>query len=173
MRRAYRRHTVRLLIAALWLVPTVFFAVFALDLSPDGVPVPTGQRVAFGVLAALFGTLALRTARIGVFTRPDGVTVRGVLRSRRLRWEEIEAFEWGRWRGWGSFDCGVVRRADGSQITVFALNPPFELTAGQDRRVPEMLAALNNQLAQARGWPEPPPSGAPGPVGEGTATPAR
>ena len=41
-------------------------------------------------------------------------------------------------------------------------DPPFELTPGQDRRVPELLASLNEELARARGWPSAPPSGAPG-----------
>ena len=62
----------------------------------------------------------------------------------------------------GEFPCGVVRRHDRAQITVLALNPPFELQPGQNRRVPEMLAELNEELTHARGWTEPPPSGARG-----------
>jgi hypothetical protein len=108
-----------------------------------------------------FLVLAVRTMRVGVLTGPDGVTVRGVLSTRRLRRDEIERFEWGRWRGWGNYPCGVVRRADGSQLTVFALNPPFEFAAGESRAVPDALEALNTQLAEARGWRPPPPSGAP------------
>ena len=162
MSRGYRRHSVRLVIGAIWLLPAVFFAIFALDLSPDGAPVPAGQRAVYAVLALAFGALALRTFRIGVFTRPSGVVVRNVLRTTRLPWDAVAAFEWGHWRGPGGFDCGVVRREDGSQVTAFALNPPFEFHAGQDRRVPDMLAALNEELAQARGWAQAPPSGAPG-----------
>jgi hypothetical protein len=160
--RVYRRQTVRVVIAAIWLVPAVFFAVFALDLSPDGATVPTGQRVVYGALALAFAVLALRTWRIGVFTSPSGVVVRNTLRSTRLAWDEIAAFEWGEWRGPGRSACGVVRRSDGRQVTVFALNPPFEVTPGEDRRVPDLLAGLNEELARARGWPSAPPSGAPG-----------
>jgi hypothetical protein len=160
--RSYRRHAVRIVIAALWLAPAIFFAVFALDLSPDGAPVPTGQRVVYGALALSFLTLAVRTWRIGIFTSTSGVIVRNVLRSARVSWEDIAAFEWGQWRGPGHYPCGVVRRSDGRQITAFALNPPFEFTPGQDRRVPELLAALNQELAHARGWPSAPSSGAPG-----------
>jgi hypothetical protein len=155
--RAYRRQTVRAGIAAIWALPALFLVRFAVDGS-----VPSGQRIAYAAIAAVFALLAVRTWRIGVFTRPDGVVVRGVLRSWRLPWDGIARFEWGIWRGWGSFPCGVVRRDDGSQITVLALNPPFELQPGQNRRVPEMLAALNEELARARGWAEPPPSEAPG-----------
>jgi hypothetical protein len=158
----YRRHTARVVIAALWLVPVWWLGTFALDASPDGVPVPTGQRIVYAALCLPFLVLAVRTFRIGVLTREWGVVVRGVLWTWRLRWEEIAAFEWGEWRGAGGFDCGVVRREDGSQVTAFALNPPFEIHAGQDRRVPDMLAALNQELARARGWSSPPPAMVPG-----------
>jgi hypothetical protein len=157
--RVFRREWVRFGIAAIWLVPAAFFTYFAVDPS-----VPGGQRVVYAAIALVSAALAARTARIGVVTAPDGVTVRGVVRSWRLRWEEIERFEWGRWRGWGSFPCGVVRRADGSQVTVFALNPPWEIPPGRSRAVPNALAELNEQLATARGWPEPPSSGAPPPA---------
>jgi hypothetical protein len=100
----------------------------------------------YGAIAALFAVLVVRTLRIGVATGPDGVVVRGVLRSWKLPWTEVERFEMGRWRGWGNYPCGVVRRRDGSTITVLALNPPFELQAGQDQRVPELLAELNAEL---------------------------
>lgn len=162
--RSYRRPLVRFGIGLIWLVPVAVLAPFALDLGPGG-SVPTGQRIAYAAICVPFVVLAVRTFRIGVFTRPEGVVVRGVLRSWKLRWEDVKAFEWGEWRGWGGFDCGVVRRADGSQLTVFALNPPFELESGQARGVPQMLAELNEQLAQARGWSQPPPSGAPDPFG--------
>ena len=158
--RVRRRETVRLGIAGLWLVPAVFFGYFALDLGSGAEPIPTGQRIVYGALAAVFLTLAVRTLRIGVVTGPDGVLVRGILRSWRLGWDEIERFEWGRWRGWGDYPCGVVRRRDGSAVTVFALNPPFELTKGQDRRIPDLLGELNEELGQARGIAAP-DSGAP------------
>ncbi len=161
MSSGYRRHAVRLVIAALWLAPACFFAVFALDASPDGVAVPAGQRVVYGALALVFAALAVRTFRIGVFTSPSGVVVRNVLGTTRLAWEDVAAFEWGRWRGPGGFACGVVRRADGGTVTAFALNPPFEFQAGEDRRIPDMLAALNEELAAARGWERAPDSGAP------------
>jgi hypothetical protein len=160
-RRAFRRHTVRIGIAAIWMLPAAFFGVFALDLSPDGVPVPEGQRVIYGAIALFFLVLAVRTWRIGVFTRPDGVIVRNVLWTHRLRWEEIAAFAWGFWRGPGAYPCGVVRREDGRDITAFALNPPLELTVAQDARVPELLDELNEVLARARGWPHPPDADAP------------
>ncbi len=162
MNRAYRRHSVRVVSAALWLVPTVFFAVLALDLSPDGASIPTGHRAVYGALALLSAILAIRSWRIGIYTSPSEVVVRNALHSTRLGWQEVAAFEWGEWRGPGHYPCGVVRRSDRRRVTAFALNPPFEVTPGQDRRVPELRAALNEELARARGWSSPPPSGAPG-----------
>jgi hypothetical protein len=157
--RVHRRQTVRLGLGALWLLPAALLAYFALDLGGEGIP--AGQRAVYGSLAAAFLVLAVRTLRIGVATGPCGVTVRGVLRTWTVPWEEVERFAWGAWRGPGGWSCGVVRRRDGSSITVFALNPPFELRPGEDRTVPDLLEALNARLAAARGWSEPPDSGAP------------
>jgi hypothetical protein len=140
-----RRETVRFGIAFVWALPLLFFGYFAV--APD---TPAGQRAVYGAIAAVFAVLVVRTLRIGVATGPDGVVVRGVLRSWKLPWAQVERFEMGRWRGWGNYPCGVVRRRDGSTITVLALNPPFELQAGQDRRVPELLAELNAELEATR-----------------------
>jgi hypothetical protein len=144
-RRVFRRWSVALGIGAIWLLPTAFLAIFALDAT-----VPGTQRVVYGVLAGAFGLLALRTARVAVVTDARGVTVRNALWTTRLPWSEVARFEQGRWRGWGSFPCGVVRRTDGRQVTAFALNPPMELSSGLDRRTPDLLAQLNAELDHAR-----------------------
>jgi Bacterial PH domain len=141
---SYRRHTVRFGIGLLWLTPVAVLTPFVLDLSPDGVPVPPENRLIYLAICLPFLALSVRTMRIGVFTDENGVTVRGVLRSRRLRWDEIAAFEWGAWGGW---PCGTVRRADGSRIVVFALNPPL----GDDDRIDALLAELNAELAARPG----------------------
>jgi hypothetical protein len=155
MNGTFRRQTAAYGLAVVWLVPAVFLGYFAVAPGATG-----GQRGVFGALAAICLLLAVRTARIGVRTGKDGVVVRGVLRSWKLPWDEIERFEWGRWRGPGDFPCGVVRRRDGSTVTVLALNPPAEFVKGQDRRVPNLLAQLNEVLGRARGIPAP-DSGAP------------
>jgi len=136
-----RRETVRFGIAFVWALPLLFFASIA------------GENAIYGAIAALFAVLVVRTLRIGVVTGPDGVVVRGILRSWTLPWDQVERFEMGRWRGWGNFPCGVVRRRDGSTVTVLALNPPFELQPGQGRRVPELLEQLNAELAANRARP--------------------
>jgi hypothetical protein len=140
-----RRETVRFGIAFAWALPLLFFGYFAV--APD---TPAGQRAVYGAIAAVFAVLFVRTLRIGVVTGSDGVVVRGVLRSWSVPWTQVERFDMGAWRGWGNFPCGVVRRSDGSTITVLALNPPFELQAGQDRRVPELLDELNAELEATR-----------------------
>jgi hypothetical protein len=129
---SYRRNTVRFGIGLLWLTPVAVLTPFILE-----TPI-------YAAICVPFLALSIRTMRIGVFTRPEGVTVRGVLRTWRLRWDEIAAFEWGLWGGW---PCGMVRRADGSRVIVFALNPPYGGTGGVD----ELLDALNAELAAARG----------------------
>jgi hypothetical protein len=136
---SYRRHTVRLGIGLLWLVPVVVLTPFIVDAS-----VPDEHRLLYVGICAPFAALSIRTVRIGVFTSDAGVIVRGVLRTWRLRWDEIAAFEWG---GWGGFPCGTVRRVDGSRVVVFALNPPLGDAGGVDR----LLDALNAEVAARRG----------------------
>jgi hypothetical protein len=80
---SYRRHTVRFGIGLLWLTPVVVLTPFILEM-----PV-------YAAICAPFVVLSIRTMRIGVFTSDAGVTVRGVLRTWKLRWDEIAAFEWG------------------------------------------------------------------------------
>lgn len=139
---SYRRHTVRFGIGLLWLVPVAVLTPFVLD--PD---VPAGQRLVYLAICLPFVALAVRTMRTGVFTSDAGVTVRGVLWTWKLRWDEIAAFEWGVWGGWGTFPCGTVRRTDGSRIVVVALNPPL----GDHDRVDRLLDALSAELAARRG----------------------
>ena len=103
----YARPTVRFGIGLLWLTPVAVLGPFALDLSPDGVPVPVEHRLLYLAICAPFLALSLRTMRIGLFTEPDGVTVRGVLRTRQIPWDQIAGFEWGKW---GGFDLPMVRR---------------------------------------------------------------
>jgi hypothetical protein len=138
---SYRRHSVRL-IGLFWLLPVAWLGPFIIDPS-----VPDEHRLSYVAVSLPFVLLAVRTFMIGVFTGADGVKVRGVLRTWKLRWDEIRAFEWGVWRGWGTFPCGIVRREDGSQVTVFALNPPV----GDDDRVDRLMDALNAELAARRG----------------------
>ena len=144
----YRRHTVAFGIAVLWLVPALAIGSFALDLQHEGIP--TSQRAAYGAIALALALLAVRTAMIGVVARERDVVVRGVLRSRRVRWADVARFEWGVWRGWGTFPVGVLRRTDGSQIAIFALNPPFELIPGQDRRTDQLIEQLNVEVERHR-----------------------
>jgi len=128
-------------IAVLWLLPTLFFAIFALDLKHENIP--TDQRLVYAGLTLLFGLLTYRTLTIGVRVREQDVIVRGVLRSRRVPWERIEAFEMGLW---GGFPCGVVQRTDRLEVTIFALNPPVGGGGGVDA----VLRDLNAELERHR-----------------------
>jgi hypothetical protein len=102
---------------------------------------------AFAIGCLPWLVLAYRTFRIGIFPSSEGVLVRNVLRSRRLSWDAVERFDWGDW--WG-FPIGGIYLQTGEFVRAFALNPPFELTAGVDKAVPRALAGLNEELAHAR-----------------------
>jgi hypothetical protein len=145
-RRAFRRHTIRILIPLLEWVPVYWLGPFALAIGP-GAPPTTNERIAYAAIALPFLLLGLRTMFIGVFTGPEGVKVRNVIRrTRRIPWRDVDAFVMGDRRG---FPCGAVRLRDGTEITAFALNPPLELGT-PDRRTPWLLSELNGELARAR-----------------------
>ena len=113
-------------IGLLWLTPVAVLGPFVLDLIPDGVPVPVEHRLLYLAICAPFLVLSLRTMRIGLFTEPDGVTVRGVLRTHHIPWDQIAGFEWGKW---GGFDLPMVRRTDGTCVVIYALNRRSVTTA--------------------------------------------
>jgi hypothetical protein len=135
-RHVYRRNAHRITIALLWLVPAAFFALLAAAVQP---------AFALGCIPWLL--LAYRTYRIGVFTSPDDVLVRNVMRSRRIAWSVVERFDWGTWSG---FPIGGVYLHDGHFVRAFALNPPFDVKQGADKTVRRALAGLNEELERAR-----------------------
>jgi hypothetical protein len=131
-------------LVAVYTFVVLLCAALALEL---GGAQPAGFRTAFGIVAVIFAIGIARTLMIGVYIEPDGVLIRNALSTRRLPWGQIDRFELGRWRGWGSFDCGVARLADGGQVTIFALNPP----AGSEAAVLPLIDALNEPLGRATG----------------------
>ena len=148
LRKAYYRRTVRYGVALVYAGPIFLCVSWALGVGP-GHPSPT-ERLVYLALALPFAVLAYRQLRIGVYPRADGVLIRHILRNQRLPWSEIDRFEWGIWRGWGSFPCGIVRLRNGSQVTISALNPPLEIERGQDPVVPRLLEGLNEEVSRAR-----------------------
>ena len=54
-----------------------------------------GVEIGSGLLAALLWIAAVRAVRRGVYARHDGLTVRGLSRTVKLRWEQIEAIDTG------------------------------------------------------------------------------
>jgi PH (Pleckstrin Homology) domain-containing protein len=149
-RRAFRNHFTRICLAALLALPAVFFSIFALDVGPPPkVDDPVTQAVS-GAIALVFWVVAVRTWRIGVFTGPDGVTVRGVARTWRLRWADVLAFEEGTWRGPGAYPATVVRRMDHSQVTVLALNATYDPSPEELARLQSVRRDMNGELDKAR-----------------------
>ena len=114
---------------------------------PDAVS--AGKGVAGTVLAALAlgGTaavvwyLAVRFAIQGVLTDEAGVLIRNGLRSHRLRWEDIDHFEYSRCDPWPRVGVAVLR--SGRRIAMVSLQ------RGYVGHFPERaVEALNGQLAQ-------------------------
>jgi hypothetical protein len=149
-RRVVRRSVIAYLmplLPAVVVIPLAFVAI-----APD---TATGARIALGAAVAIYAIWSVRHVMIGVWLEPDGVLIRNVMSSRRLRWSEIERFEMGWWRrlrgGLSSYECGIARLMDGGQVTIYALNPPW----GDHGPVPKLLAELNARLALATGREDP------------------
>lgn len=158
-RRLFRRHTTRLVISLLYSVGFIYFAIFALAIGP-GAPPTSRERLVYALLSLPFLALMVRTFRIAVITEPAGVRVRGVMRTRRIPWGDVDAFVMG---DWGGFDCGAVRRRDGSEAIAFALNPPLQFGNERVPRMEYLLSELNGELERARalGLASAPASGRP------------
>jgi len=102
---------------------------------------PAGFLVPLGAVAAFAWYMALRVAIQGVVADESGVLVRNGLRSHRLRWDEIERFEYGRCDPWPR--VGVVVLQSGHRIAMVSLQ------RGYVGHFPERaVEALNGQLAQ-------------------------
>jgi hypothetical protein len=50
-----------------------------------------GVGVGFGLVAAWLLTGAVRALMLGVFTRPEGMVVRGLGRTTKIRWDEVQS----------------------------------------------------------------------------------
>jgi hypothetical protein len=144
-----RRRDVAYSLSALYGLMLFLCVGMALDVGPDK---SVGLRVGFAIAAVPFVVAIVRTLPIGVYVDSDGVLIRNVLSRRRLAWREIDRFELGTWRGWGNFRCGVVRLADGGQVTISALNPPY---LGEHEVLP-LIDDLNRRLGRATGRSFPP-----------------
>jgi len=154
-RRVYRRNEHRIVLPLLCCGVGAFSLIFAKFVHP-----------AFVLVWIPCLVLAFLIFRIGVFPSSDGVLVRNVVRSRRLAWDEIDRFDWGRR---GNYPVGGVYLKDGEFIPATALSPPFELKHGTARAVPRALAGLNHELDRARASGPPTPQarrGAPPPTAQ-------
>lgn len=110
-------------------------------------PGRAAQMVAWGALAGLMLWLTIRLVRSGIVTSGGGVTFCNFLRTRRLRWDEIERFEsptpYGGVRNTGLraklFDGGVV------YSSIYAAGP-FTRRGFAD----DVVGQLNELLGAAR-----------------------
>jgi len=81
-----------------------------------------GITVLAAALAAVWVVGGWRIVEMGVYVRPDGLQIRGLLWSRRLRWEEIRHVRLhrhtnkvGRWEIEGGMTV-LIERRDGSMV---------------------------------------------------------
>ncbi|MCU1431087.1 MAG: hypothetical protein JWP95_192 [Actinotalea sp.] len=121
--RVFRPRATRLVarvlaVAMMVMVLTLAFLLPVAAPSREGVADRVGI-VVFGVLVAWF---LLRHAGVRAEPDPDGLTVRNLLRTRRLAWAEVVSVRFGQGRPWVQLDLDdgtamavmAVQRADGA-----------------------------------------------------------
>ena len=142
----YRNSAYALLIAvvaALFLIASVVGAV------TNG-----GPWTPVAIVAVLSAFCLLRLARAGVYADGDGIRVLNPLRTERVPWDHVLRFTLRASRGFPA--VGFVELIDGREILVWGIQSRSYTTAA--RRIPEeVVAALNERLAQERGGPRPTP----------------
>ncbi|MGH3329159.1 MAG: hypothetical protein ACRDPT_15440 [Streptomycetales bacterium] len=149
-KRRIGRITIPLFICPMYFAVVVWMGALALNWLPEGQPdVPTGQRIAYGLIGSVFLLLTVRTAMIGVYLRDDHLVIRNVMRSRRLRYGQVDRFLDGQTSG-KVFGRPVARLADGRAVVIFALNPGLGERPDPERGVGRLVAELNSHLETRR-----------------------
>ncbi|MFB7944384.1 PH domain-containing protein [Kitasatospora phosalacinea] len=120
----------------------------AAALAAAAFPLSPYNTVREGVLGVLGLFYAVRSARSGVVTTPDGVLVRNLHSTRTVPWEQVKGFALARHL--------EVELLDGTTVTCRAVEPGLGFP--RDRYTAGALAELENTLAAHRA------TGPPGPV---------
>lgn len=149
-RRVYRLWLAPLVICALYALPIVWMGALALDVAPDTAPVPMNQRIVYGAIALPFLLLFVRTAVVGVYLGTRSLVIRNVLRSHRLRYEEVNEFRAGRGSNATSFGGSTAHLHDGQVVRIFALDPSMVAFGDARRIVSERITELNVRLTTRR-----------------------
>jgi hypothetical protein len=112
-----------------------------------------GARVIGWVVVGFLAILAIRTALWSVTASADGVRVRGVIRTRTLRWSEIDHFSLGRL---GFFPAvGIAHRKRGRPLAMSAIEVTKMSTVKGRAGTQTMITELNRLLAEHHGSGEP------------------
>lgn len=142
-RRVYRRLALNAWGSLCMAGVGIAFSVLAVDAAPHGKGVAGTVAIVVlaGAVAVLGWYLAVRMAIQGVIADEKGVLIRNGLRSHRLRWDEIDHFEYGRCDPWPRIGLAVLR--SGRRIAMVSLQ------RGYISHFPEQaVEALNSERQQ-------------------------
>jgi hypothetical protein len=105
------------------------------------------------VVFALSAFCLLRLARAGVYADDEGIRILNPLRTVRIPWARVQRFTL---RAHGGFPAvGFAELVDGEKVQIWGIQARSH--SAPARRVPEeVVAALNERLAQARAGARPP-----------------
>lgn len=141
--RPFRPRAARVVSLALAAASVVLFGGIAVALEPiTGRPAGLGDRAAFAVLGVAIAWFLLREAGVRADPDPDGVTVRNLLRTRRLAWAEVVSVRFGPDRPWVQLDL-----ADGDTLAVMGVQRADGAFAEREARRLATLVARRSATA--------------------------
>jgi hypothetical protein len=106
-------------------------------------------RVIGWVIIGLLAILAIREALWSVTVNAEGIRIRGVIRTHRLNWSEIDHFSLGRL---GVFPAvGIAYRKQGQPIAMTAIEMAKMSTGKERAKTEAMIEELNLLLREHQG----------------------
>ena len=107
----------------------------------------TGGEIFSFIAAGVLAAMAARGLTLGVRVGATGIVIRGMLRTRRVLWSELEKFSFG---ATGLFPAvGIARLVDGRQFAITAISTG-PVARPQARAKAEAIIAELNQLLRER-----------------------
>lgn len=126
-------------------VGAAFGIAFAITMAVAGLLAKsTGGAVVALVSAGLIAVVALRGVRAGVRIEPDWIRIRGVFRSRAVRWSDVDRFSFG---PLGIFPAvAIAELRDDRRIPIAAIAAGRRAKAGTVSRANALVGELNRAL---------------------------
>jgi len=132
--RPFRPRAARWVASVLFVLTVLGLPTLLVVMAVNDLEMPLGDLVGFSLTALVLAWLCFRQAAVRAVPDESGITVRNVVRVRRLAWEQIVAVRFGQNHPWAQLDV-----SDGTTLAVMAVQTA---DGEHGRREAGRLAAL-------------------------------